>query len=195
MSNSDANKIIEFLELVGRLKHIQRTGWILRHVNNPESIAGHMYRMGILSFLIDEKDGLDKDKCIKMSLVHDLGECIVGDLTPHCGIPAAEKHRRETLAMRELASLAGNAGTEMFNLYKEYEEQKTPEAKFVKELDRFDMVLQAFEYEKSEKRPHGLQDFFDSTEDKFSHPKVLTLVDELKKQRSVFETLNQQTDK
>jgi putative hydrolase of HD superfamily len=57
----------------------------------------------------------------------------------------------------------------------------------VKELDRFDMILQAFEYETVESRPHGLQEFFDSTAGKFSHPLVTSLVAELNKQRSEFE--------
>lgn len=46
----------------------------------------------------------------------------------------------------------------------EYEYQDTDEAKFVKDLDRFDMVMQAFEYEQKEQRPGFLQEFFDSTE-------------------------------
>jgi putative hydrolase of HD superfamily len=57
----------------------------------------------------------------------------------------------------------------------------------VKELDRFDMILQAFEYEKAESRPHGLQEFFDSTCGKFSHPLITSLVTELNKQRLEFE--------
>ena len=34
-------------------------------------------------------------RCIKMALVHDLAECTVGDITPHCGVSKEEKHRRE----------------------------------------------------------------------------------------------------
>lgn len=72
-------------------------------------------------------------------------------------------------------------------ILQEYEEQKTPEARLVKELDRFDMILQAFEYEKAENRPHSLQQFFDSTNGKFSHPLITCLVTELHNRRSDFE--------
>jgi len=34
-------------------------------------------------------------RCIKMALVHDMAESIVGDLTPHDVISAAEKHQHE----------------------------------------------------------------------------------------------------
>jgi hypothetical protein len=48
-------------------------------------------------------------------------------------------------------------------LLQEYEDQKSAEAQFVKDLDRMDMVQQAFEYEQLEHRPGTLQEFFDST--------------------------------
>ena len=37
-------------------------------------------------------------RCIKMALVHDLGESVVGDLTPHCGVSREEKHQREKVS-------------------------------------------------------------------------------------------------
>jgi len=47
----------------------------------------------------------------------------------------------------------------------EYENQSTAESKFVKDLDRFDMILQAFEYEMTERRPStDLEEFFTSCE-------------------------------
>lgn len=38
------------------------------------------------------------DRCIKMALVHDMAECIVGDLTPHDSITKEEKHKAEEVA-------------------------------------------------------------------------------------------------
>ena len=49
-------------------------------------------------------------------------------------------------------------------LFQEYEEQSSPEACYVKDLDRFDMILQAFEYEQADNTPGKLQEFFDSTQ-------------------------------
>lgn len=73
-------------------------------------------------------------------------------------------------------------------IFQEYENQSSGEASFVKDLDRFDMILQAFEYEKSSKNTLNLQEFFDSTEGKFKHPLVTTLVSELNKKRSDFQS-------
>lgn len=53
-----------------------------------------------------------------LALVHDLAECIVGDITPHCGVSPEEKHRREDEAMKTIAELTGIAGDRMYDLYK-----------------------------------------------------------------------------
>lgn len=61
----------------------------------------------------------------------------------------------------------------------------------MKDLDKFDMILQAFEYEIDQKRVGSLEEFFKSTEGAFSHPKVKQWVEELYKQRA--ESLNDTT--
>lgn len=190
MTDGTPTNMIQFLEFVGRLKHIKRTGWVLRNVQQPETIAGHMYRMAIITFLLDGKDNISKSRCMELALVHDLAECIVGDITPYCGVDLDEKHRREDEAMIELAKLAGPNGNYLYDLYKEYESQKTPESQLVKELDRFDMVMQAFEYEKRNESPNTLQEFFDSTAGKFKHPLITSLVSEINSQRSALEQKN-----
>lgn len=44
-------------------------------------------------------------RCLKMCLVHDMAESIVGDLTPHCGVSVEDKHRQEEEAMETLVKL------------------------------------------------------------------------------------------
>jgi putative hydrolase of HD superfamily len=39
-----------------------------------------------------------------LALVHDLAECIVGDITPHDGISKEEKNKRETQAIQQITS-------------------------------------------------------------------------------------------
>lgn len=75
-------------------------------------------------------------------------------------------------------------------MFQDYENQSSPEAKFAKDLDRYDMILQAFEYEKRENAPKKLQEFFTATEGKFNHPFIQGLVTELYKQRDEFEKSN-----
>ena len=199
MPKSNLNKLIGYfltgmadllkvMSLVGKLKSTKRTGWVYRGVKSPESVSDHMYRMAIMSFLLtgrEEGTSINRDHCIKLALVHDMAECIVGDITPFDGVSKEEKHKREKQTMEYLSSLVGEeVGKEFLLLWQEYEAQETEEAKFVKDLDRFEMILQAHEYEDSEEKPGWLQEFFDVTKEKFNHPIVKDWVQELNKLRS-----------
>jgi len=182
---NEDGKVLDFFMKIGKLKQLRRTGWVRNGVSDPESVADHMYRMSIMSFLLKKDTGLDISRCIKISVAHDMAECIVGDLTPFCGVSKEEKHEREREAMRELCSMIGpDAGQEIEALWQEYESQSSPEARAVKDLDRFDMILQAYEYETQELRPQALQQFFDTTAGQFNHPVVRGWVDELAARRS-----------
>ncbi|RGB30322.1 HD domain-containing protein [Rhizophagus diaphanus] len=178
-SVSNFANLLEFFHIVENLKKTKRTGWIQFNIKNPESISDHMYRMSILALLLNDDD-LDKNKCVKMAVVHDLAEGIVGDISPAEGITKEEKHRREMEAMQHICKeLLGNSiqSQEIFSLWQEYENGETMEAKFVKDLDKFEMILQAFEYEKSDKK--DLSEFFENTRGKFNHPLVKSWVEEL----------------
>lgn len=179
-----AAKHLAFLEEMGKLKHIKRTGWVLRNINDPETIAGHMYRMSVMTFLLDDdnESKLNRTRCMELSLLHDMAECIVGDLTPYCGVSKEEKHRREDEAMKTLRSLCQTQGERMYTLFQEYENQQTPEAKFVKELDIIDMLVQAFEYEKAQNVDLG--EFFRNNNYNFVYPLTKSLHNELSKQRN-----------
>ena len=160
---------LAFLRNINLLKHMKRRGWVLKDIPDPEPIAGHMYRMSIIAlFLLDEAKSVDLDKVMKLSLVHDIAECKVGDIVPADNIDPDEKHRREMAAIHELACLLPGSSAETLQaLWKEYEDRLTPEAKLCKDLDRFDMVHQAYEYLTSEYERTGkicdLDEFFAQT--------------------------------
>lgn len=67
------------------------------NVNLPESVADHMYRMSMMSFMIADKS-INKDKLMKICLVHDLAEAIVGDITPHQNVSKEEKRKLEEVS-------------------------------------------------------------------------------------------------
>jgi len=67
-------------------------------------------------------------------------------------------------------------------LWQEYEAGKTAEAKFVKDLDRIEMALQASEYEK--RHDKDLQAFFDSSLPKIRHPEVRRWAEDLERERT-----------
>jgi putative hydrolase of HD superfamily len=138
--------LLEFFRLVGRLKDTPRAGWALRGVASPESVADHSFRVALLAFVLAPRvePPVDRDRCVALALTHDLAEALVGDITPYDGVSADEKRRREDEAVRRLAALAGD--DELAALWREYDAAETPEARFVKELDKLETALQADEY-------------------------------------------------
>ncbi|KAK4604888.1 hypothetical protein RGQ29_013091 [Quercus rubra] len=155
---SSASSAIDFLSLCHRLKTTKRAGWVKRDVKDPESIADHMYRMGLMALIASDIPGLDRDKCIKMAIVHDIAED---------GISKAEKSQREREALDHMCKLlgGGSRALEIGELWLEYEENSSPEAKIVKDLDKVEMILQALEYENEQGK--DLDEFFQSTAGKF----------------------------
>lgn len=140
---------------------------MLRDVKDAESIADHMYRMGLMALIASDIPGVDRNKCIKMAIVHDIAEAIVGDITPADGIPKEEKSRREQEALKHMCEVlgGGSRAKEIAELWMEYETNSSPEAKFVKDLDKVEMILQALEYENEQGK--DLEEFFQSTVGKF----------------------------
>ncbi|KAJ6485583.1 HD domain-containing protein [Mycena sanguinolenta] len=175
---------LAFFHLIEKLKTQKRTGWVDNKIPNPESISDHMYRMAVLAMCSsDEK--LDIAKCVMMCLVHDLAEAYVGDIAPREGITSEEKHRREEEAMHNIVHDMlhdSPAARQIEALWKEYEERQTPEARFVKDLDRFEMAAQAAEYERD--HDASLQPFFDSSLPNLQHPEVQEWGEDLSNERA-----------
>ncbi|KAI8869496.1 hypothetical protein GQ42DRAFT_163376 [Ramicandelaber brevisporus] len=203
--------VIKFLHLIEKLKRTPRTGWIKREVAAPESISDHMHRMGVMAMLVDDPE-LDRSRCIKMAIVHDIAESIVGDITPHCGVSNEDKHAMERHAINQLCSqLYSNEDVttttsnnsrregdgemiavveEIRELWNEYEEGATGEAKLVKDIDKFEMIVQAMEYEKSDGK--DLSEFFESTKGKFRHPQIKAWAEALYAERAEYQHQQQQ---
>ena len=125
-----------FLEYLA-LKQLPRTGWVRSNVEHPESVAAHSWGMAILALRLAPKE-LDLIKVLSMCLVHDLPEVIVGDLTPQDNLN--NKAEMERNAMKQLAP-------EWLELFEEYEVGESKEARFVKQIDKLDMGLQAMLYQ------------------------------------------------
>ncbi|KAJ1704235.1 hypothetical protein LUZ63_004014 [Rhynchospora breviuscula] len=165
--SSNASSAIDFLTLCHRLKTTKRKGWVNHGIKGPESIADHMYRMAIMALIAPDLSNIDRERCIKIAIVHDIAEAIVGDITPSDGVPKAEKSRREKEALDEMCRILGGGlrADEIKELWAEYENNSSVEASIVKDFDKVEMILQALEYETE----HGkvLDEFFLSTAGKF----------------------------
>jgi len=184
---AEVAKLLDFMRVVGKLKEVKRTGWVRSGVAGAESVADHMYRMAMMGFALGRVEGIDSTKCIKMALVHDLAESIVGDLVvegdKQDNITREEKQKKEREALYGICdALGGAAGEEIRTLWEEFETGDSAETRHLKDLDRFEMVLQANEYEEAQNM--ALPDFFRTTAGKFKTPFFQELDAEVRKRRA-----------
>ena len=173
-------ELLSFFIEVGKLKKMPRMGWVINQIKNPESIAEHVFRTAIMSWILGEKKGgLNTEKLLKMALIHDLCEIYAGDITPYDSVLpkdkkklkelmktwprfptskkreiALQKHKKEDKALEKLISkLPPHFKKEIKNLWLDYEKGLTPEGKFFRQADRMENFLQALEYWKKYKNP------------------------------------------
>jgi putative hydrolase of HD superfamily len=147
------SNLVEFLSVISGLKYLRRTGWVMRGIENAETVAAHSWRMALMA-LMKEREitvlGGDINHIIEMCLLHDVGEVVIGDIVPeehqHCEkkISRDEKKRIEQEAISQLAIKYDFM--KLKDIFDEYEKQESINAKIVKNLDKLDMLLQAYEY-------------------------------------------------
>lgn len=159
------------LEAVG-LKALDRAGWVRHGVIGPESVAAHSWAVALLVLLLLPPE-LHRGRALTYAVLHDLPEVRVGDVTPHDGVDRAAKVAAEHRALRDL--VAGlTRGADMVAAWDAYEAQSDPESRFVRQLDRLDMALQAVVY--AEAGASGMAEFVQSAARVISHPTLLPLL-------------------
>jgi putative hydrolase of HD superfamily len=200
-----ASGLRRFLRQTLKLKSTPRTGWIDRGVGaiEVESVAEHSFQTALLAWLAAAADPtLDRDRILKLALIHDLPEAIIGDWPPYerGDIPdsssdraawraffdrrqirgaaqtAAKRSAEQDALGRLLNDLSGNARVEMAALWHELKEGLTAEARFVKQADSLEAYLQSLAYlETDPDRP--MTSFAREIEESLAHPALIALRD------------------
>ena len=150
MTSSKQTSFFEAITTLTELKKQKRMGWVKRGVKEAESVADHSWRAGLMAYML-APDGYDKEKMLKMGLIHDATEIFGDDVTPVDGMSKAEKEKLERKAVEKFfALLPPPLRNEFHEIWEEFEEKKTKEAIFVKQVEVLEMLFQALEYEKDQ---------------------------------------------
>lgn len=143
---------MNFYLLATKLKYKIRSGWDFNHwnVNNAriESIAEHVYGTCILAISLDSEFdlGVNLDKVLKMLTIHEIGEVLIGDITPFDNITQKQKEDIEHKAILDvLGDLVKK--DELYNLLIEFDEHITKESKFAFLCDKLEADIQAKIYQ------------------------------------------------
>ena len=150
-----------------RLKRLDRTGWVLRGFpNGTESVAAHSFGVGVTAMLLADElraqgAAVDVEKVLRIALLHDWAEARVGDMprTATLYFGSDVRKQAETAAFRDLTEPVDKQSRFYANLYHEYEERNTLEARLVKAADVIDLLVEALALERAGGR--GLDEFWE----------------------------------
>ncbi|MGB8936092.1 MAG: HD domain-containing protein [Candidatus Nitrosopolaris sp.] len=151
-----------FSQHVIQLKSVKRAGWIsTSKIGNPESVADHSYSTCAISMALSDMLGLDTERVMKMSILHDLPESIIGDYLPG-EVTKKQKRLEENNAIDAiLNSIPSYLRSDYKGIWEEYILNKTDIARLVHAVDKVEMALQARKYAIEGCPPHRLVRFFD----------------------------------
>jgi len=177
LSSLNYRLLASFFNFVMELKAIKRSGWISKvKIKNPESVADHTYAMSTMVMVFSDILGMKTERALKMAILHDLGESIIGDYEPN-EISYNEKRIKETEAIDHILNhLPAETRKEYADIWKEYLENKTDTSRLVHGVDRFEMAIQAKTYESQGYPSSILQQFFTYTTDGEDGNDVLQLL-------------------
>ncbi len=129
------------------LDRIPRTGYALRGITDPESVAEHTFHLVFLVWtLARDEPSIDRARAVELALVHDLPEVRTGDLprTISHHLPTGVKTATERAIAAEL--FAPNE-VEACARLAEYQQGTTAEARFVCACDKLQILLKVTMYE------------------------------------------------
>ncbi|MDC0036197.1 HD domain-containing protein [Nitrosopumilus sp.] len=173
-------ELLDFFKTGLNLKNISRQGWIDKlAIEHPESVADHSYSMALIAMVISDLENYDSQKILKMVLLHDLAESKIGDFTPE-QITKDKKERMENNAFDEIIKkLPDTIKSDYCEIWKDYQNQTSPESQIVHQIDRLEMVLQAKMYQKQGYSKEDIEIFLESAKTSITHPKLKELLDQI----------------
>ena len=174
--------VINYYVLCNKLKRVIRTGWQDWNIDSDrlESVAEHVYSTCILaiSFEAEHNFGVNLDKVIKMIVLHEIGETIIGDQTPFDGMTPEEKKAREHAAwITVLGDLIKK--DEYYELLEEFDNHDNPDATiesiYAYYCDKYDADCRSKQYQD--------QGYHNSLDDQtnnvvFKSPKALKMLED-----------------
>lgn len=146
MMKSQLIQTLKLLSLAEKLKCELRHSWLSN--GQQESVAEHSWRLAFMVCLFAPylAQPVNIEKSLKMALIHDLAEAETGDIPMfNCQDPVSKQKKliNEQKVMFKIKSMLNNEiGQEIYDLWLEYEEKQSYEAKFVNALDKIEAHIQ-----------------------------------------------------
>lgn len=168
------------------LGELPRTGWVNRGVESPETVQEHIIALVQLAASFEGLSNAERDGLVEMLEIHDWPEAIHGDEVILTADVAQEKSKKavkfenEQKALAEICEKLGDAGKEIMTLWLRFETSQDPAASFARQLDKFQAIQKALEYEQARGIPMYTE-FRDYSNSKgeITHPLLLARLAQL----------------
>jgi putative hydrolase of HD superfamily len=139
--------LLDLLLETQALDRVPRFGYLIRGVDDAESVAEHSWHVVFLVWtLADRVAEIDRSRAIDLAMIHDLAELRLGDLARTAAryFPVGAKRQAESAALAEILAPLPDTTRE---LLAEYHDGRTPEARLVKACDKLQLMLKIAVYE------------------------------------------------
>lgn len=138
--------IATFLFEAGHLKHIPRSGWLLLGITQPETVAEHSFRVGLIGLTLAALEGAEPGRTAALCLMHDVHETRIGDV-PSVGRAYVTTAVPEAVTAHQTSGMPDDIAKTFQELTTEYEATETLESKVAHDADKVETLLQAAEYQ------------------------------------------------
>src|SRR5215472_3706586 len=138
--------IESFLFEMGHLKHVTRAGWLLLGIPQPETVAEHSSRVGVVGLALAPLEGADVGRTAALCLLHDAHETRIGDV-PSVGRAYVTTAVPEAVSAHQTSAMPDAAAVVFQDLVAEYEAGESLESRLAHDADKIETLLQAAEYE------------------------------------------------
>ncbi|MBT2491696.1 HD domain-containing protein [Streptomyces sp. ISL-96] len=142
---TDAKGTTGYLLELGMLKRAKRSGWWIAGVKDPETIAEHSFRVGVVGAVLAMMEGADPAKVALMCLFHDTQETRVGDI-PHIGRRYLEAATNEKVTADQVSAAHPAVRGGVQRVVEEYENGSSLEVVVAHDADKLECLIQAVEY-------------------------------------------------
>jgi putative hydrolases of HD superfamily len=150
---------IAFVRELDKLKQVQRQTW-LTDKRRKENTAEHSWHIAVMALVLSEyapEDNLDLGRVMQMLLIHDIVEIDAGDTFCYDQAAVARQADKEKEAAQRLFGLLPSDQAARFrDLWEEFENRRTAEARLAHSLDRLQPILNNYHTEGKSWRANGI---------------------------------------
>lgn len=143
MNSERLKQQFEFIREIDKEKMIGRQTYV-SDASRKENDAEHAWHLAIMTVLLSEyaNEPIDVLKTVTMLLIHDIVEIDAGDTYAYDEAGKKTQRQRELRAAERIYGLLpADQRDKLRSLWDEFEEGKTPEARFARAMDHIQPVM------------------------------------------------------